>query len=185
MRRSKRSSRLMAASSASSRRATWSFWTRSVVRVKRTFQPFSTRARPIAEARWLLPPPRGTEEEQVRARGEPGIASRDRHDLSLGDHRDGVEVEAVERLAGRQARLGEVALDPAPVAFGELVLGNGGQEAGGGPALLVGLLGELGPDRLDGRQTQFVQHHAEAGGIDGGGRLHAAPPTVVEPRRLS
>ena len=42
---------------ASSRRATWSFWTRSVVRVKSTFQPFSIRARPMAEARWLFPPP--------------------------------------------------------------------------------------------------------------------------------
>src|ERR1700745_550592 len=47
----KRSSRLIAASRSSSRRATWSFCTRSVVRVKRTFHPFSTRARPIAEAR--------------------------------------------------------------------------------------------------------------------------------------
>lgn len=46
-----RSRRLMAASRLSSRRATWSFWTRSVVRVKRTRHPFSIRARPMAAAK--------------------------------------------------------------------------------------------------------------------------------------
>ena len=50
--------------------------------------------------------------------------------------------KAVEGLAGRQARLGEVALDAAAGALGDLVLGQGGEEAGGGPALLVGALGE-------------------------------------------
>ena len=68
---------------------------------------------------------RRPEEEQVGARGQPGVAGRDRHDLGLGDHGDSLEVEAVERLAGGQARLGEMTLDPAPVAFGEFVLGKG------------------------------------------------------------
>src|SRR5262245_11202381 len=49
----------MAASRLSSRRATWSFCTRSVVRVNRTRHPFSMRAKPIAAAKWLLPPPGG------------------------------------------------------------------------------------------------------------------------------
>src|SRR5271165_6166370 len=49
----------MAASRRSSRRAIWSRWTRSVVRVNSTRQPFSTRAKPSAAARWLLPPPGG------------------------------------------------------------------------------------------------------------------------------
>src|SRR6267378_1470691 len=49
----------MAASRASSRRAICSRWTRSVVRVNSTRQPFSTRAKPRAAARWLLPPPGG------------------------------------------------------------------------------------------------------------------------------
>jgi hypothetical protein len=53
----KRLSRLIAASRSSSRRATWSFCTRSMVRVKRIFQPFSIKAKPIAEARWLFQPP--------------------------------------------------------------------------------------------------------------------------------
>ena len=54
----------MAASRASSRRATCSFWTRSVVRVKSTrpifeMGPFSIRPRPTAAARWAFPPPGG------------------------------------------------------------------------------------------------------------------------------
>src|SRR5207253_1295560 len=53
------SSLAIAASRASSRRAICRRWTRSVVRVNRTRQPFSTRAKPRAAARWLLPPPGG------------------------------------------------------------------------------------------------------------------------------
>ena len=87
------------------------------------------------------------EEEQVGALGEPGVAGGDRHDLRLGDHRHGLEVEGVERLAGRQAGLGEMALDAPAVALGEFVLGDGGEEAGGGPALLIGLLGEAAARR--------------------------------------
>lgn len=56
MSRSKRFRRLMAASSASSRRATWSRCTRSEVRVNRTFQPLSSRLSPIADDRCDLPP---------------------------------------------------------------------------------------------------------------------------------
>ena len=79
-------------------------------------------------------------------------------------------------LPGRQAGFGEMALDAAAVAFGQLVLGEGGQEAGGGPAFLVGLFGELRPDELDGGQAQLVEQQAERGGVDSGGRLHAASP---------
>ena len=109
------------------------------------------------------------EQEQVGALLEPAVAGGERHDLGLGDHRHGVEVEGVEGLAGRQAGLGEMALDAAAVAFGELVLGERGEEAGGGPAFLVGLFGELRPDELDGGQAQLVEQQAEAGGVDGGG----------------
>jgi hypothetical protein len=38
-----------------------------------------------------------------------------------------------------------MALDAASTAIGRFVLGERGEEACGGPALLVGLLGELGP----------------------------------------
>jgi len=47
-----------AAPSLSWRRVTWSFRTRSVVRVKRSRHPFSIRTRPRAAARWSFPPPR-------------------------------------------------------------------------------------------------------------------------------
>ena len=48
-------------------------------------------------------------------------------------------------LPGRQAGFGEMPLDAAAVTFGQFMLGDGGQEAGRGPAFLVGLLGELRP----------------------------------------
>ena len=70
-------------------------------------------------------------------------------------------------LAGRQAGFGKMALDAAPAALGDLVLGEGGQEAGGWPALLVGARGELGPDQLDGGQAQLVEQELDAGGVDG------------------
>ena len=109
----------------------------------------------MAAARWLLPPPGGPNSSRLAPLSEPAVAGGERHDLGLGDHRHGVEVEAVERLARRQARFGEMALDAAAAALGDLVLGERGEEAGGGPALLVGLLGELGPDQLDGGQAQL------------------------------
>ncbi len=107
-----------------------------------------------------------------------------RHHLGLGDHRHGVEVEGVEGLSGQQPGLGEMALDAAAVAFGEFVLGDRGEEAGGGPAFLVGLLGELRPHDLDGGQAQLVEQQAEPGGVDGVGRLHAASPISAAPIRL-
>ena len=79
----------------------------------------------------------------------------------------------VERLAGGQPRLGEMPFDAAAAALGHLVLGERRQEAGRRPAFLVGLLGELGPDQLDGRQAQLAQQELDAGGIDGVGRRHA------------
>src|SRR5512132_1420433 len=134
----------MAASRMSSRRATWSFWTRSVVRVNRTRAPFSIRARPMPAARWLFPPP-GAEQEQVGAFGQPAVAGGNGHDLRLGEHRHGLEVEGVDGLCGRQARLGEMAFDPSPASFGEFVFGDGGEEACGGPSFLVSLFGKLRP----------------------------------------
>ena len=83
------------------------------------------------------------EQQQVGAFLEPAVTGGERHDLGLGDHRHGVEVEGVEGLARQQAGLGEMALDAAAVAFGQFVFGEGGEEAGGGPAFLVGLFGEL------------------------------------------
>ena len=107
------------------------------------------------------------EHEQVVALLEPAVAGDERHDLGLGDHRHGVEVEGVEGLAGRQARFGEMALDAASAALGDLMLGQRCEEAGGGPALPVGALGEAGPDVLDRRQAQIAEQECEPGGVDG------------------
>ena len=60
----------------------------------------------------------------------------------------------------------------------DLVLGERGEEAGGRPALLVGLLGELGPDQLDARQAQLGEQQLDARGVDGVARRHAATSTA-------
>ena len=87
-----------------------------------------------------------TEQQQIGALVDPAVAGADRHDMRLGDHRHGLEVEAVEGLARQQPGLDEMALDAAAVAFGDLVFGERGEEAGGGPAFLVRPLGESRPD---------------------------------------
>ena len=104
-----------------------------------------------------------------------------RHDLRLADHRDSLEVEGVEGLAGRQAGFGEMAFDAAATALGHLVLGEGGQEARCRPAFLVGLGGERGPDLFDGGQAQLGQQQLDAGGVDRVGRFHAASPNRTVP----
>jgi hypothetical protein len=73
-----------------------------------------------------------------------------------------------------------VTLDAAAGALGDLVLGERGEEAGGGPALPVGALGEAGPDVLDGRQAQVAEQETEAGGVDGVGRMSC--PGLLERR---
>ena len=85
------------------------------------------------------------EQQEIGALLEPAIAGGERHDMRLADHRHGLEVEAVECLAGRQPGLGEVALDASPGAIGDFVLGEGGQEARRRPAFLIGPLGEAWP----------------------------------------
>ena len=73
--------------------------------------------------------------------------------------------------------LGEVALDAAAGALGDLVLGQRGEEAGGGPALLVGAFGEARPDVGDRGQPQITEQNAEPGGVDRIGRGHAGAPS--------
>ena len=64
----------------------------------------------------------------------------------------------------------------ATIALGHLVLGEGGEEAGGGPALLVGAARRT-PARscLIAGQAQFAEQKLEAGGVDRRS-LHAAAP---------
>jgi hypothetical protein len=41
--------------------------------------------------------------------------------------------------------------------------------------------GEVGPDLLDGGKSQLGKEQRETGGVDGIGRLHAAPPARTVP----
>jgi hypothetical protein len=68
-----------------------------------------------------------------------------------------------------------MALDPATISLGQLVLGDRGEEARCRPALFVRALGELGSHMFDGRQAQLVEDKAQARRIDR--RTHAASPT--------
>jgi hypothetical protein len=104
---------------------------------------------------------------------DPAVAGGDGIDMGLGQHGDGGEVEGLQRFAGQQACLCEMALDPAAIAFGQFMLYQSGKQAGGRPALLVGLFSKAWPEGLDGRQAQFVQSKGKTGGI-GLGRCHAA-----------
>jgi hypothetical protein len=67
-----------------------------------------------------------------------------------------------------------VPLDSAPSPVGGLVLGQGCEEAHGGPAFLVGLRGQLRPDRLEAGQPQLGEQQLDTCGVDRVGRGHAA-----------
>jgi hypothetical protein len=111
-------------------------------------------------------------QDQIGAAFDPAIASADRHDVGLGDHRHRVEVEAVEGLAGQKSGVCQMPLDTSPIALGDLMLGKRGEEAGRRPAFLVGLLGDGWPALLDGGQAQIVEDEPQARDVDG--RVHAA-----------
>ena len=117
---------------------------------------------------------RRTEQQQVGAVVEPGIAGGERHDLRLADDRHGLEVEGVEALAGRQPGLGEMAFQAAAVALGHLVLDQCRQEAGRRPTLLVGLRGERRPHLLDGGEPHLGKEQLDTRDVDGIGGLHGA-----------
>ena len=65
--------------------------------------------------------------------------------MCLADDRHGIEVEIIEGFSNRQVGIEQMAFDASPFAIGEFMLGEGGQEARGWPAFLVGLGGEIGP----------------------------------------
>ena len=132
--------------------------------------------------RWALWRERGwAEHDQIGAFFEPAVAGGKRHDLGLADDRNGIEVEGVEGLAGRQSGFGKMAFDTAPSALGHLMLGERGKEASRRLAFLVGLGGEVGPDQFDGGKSQLGEEQLDAGGVDGIGRPHAALPARTVP----
>src|SRR5215472_14860802 len=77
----------MAASSCSAWRAACSLCTMSEVRVNRTRNPFSTSARPIADAQWLFPAPGGPNSNKLVALSSqvsPAARAMTRALLSIG-----------------------------------------------------------------------------------------------------
>src|ERR1700677_3499295 len=71
-----------------------------------------------------------------------------------------------------------------PPNLGEFMFGNGRQEAGRRPSFTIGLLGKLRPQGLDRRQSEFIEHDAEASLIDVD-VLHATSPAWAVPIRAS
>ena len=100
----------------------------------------------------------GSEEEEVGASGEPAVSGGEGHDLGLGEHGDGGELEVGEGFAGEQACVVEVAFDAASGALGEFVFGECGQEACGGPAFGIGAFAERAPQLLHGGEAELCEH---------------------------
>ena len=115
-----------------------------------------------------LPGSAWAEHQAVGALLEPSVAGCQRVHAGLGEGRHGGELEALEALARGQPCFVEVALLSAPVAFGEFVLGQGGEQAGGRPSFGVGTLGEGLPEAPDGGQPQGRQHRVELFRVDAG-----------------
>jgi hypothetical protein len=84
------------------------------------------------------------------------------------------ELEAVEGLARQQPGFDEMALDAAAIAFGDLVFGERGEEADGGPSFLVCPFGKGGPALLDRGQPEVIEQQRQPGRVDG--LAHAAAP---------
>jgi hypothetical protein len=103
----------------------------------------------------------------MAARLEPTVALGEGQEPRLAHHRHGSEVEAVEGLAGRQAGGLGMPHDATLLALGHLVLGERGEEPGGGPAFGIGGLGDAGPEPAEGGQAELVQQHRRARGVDG------------------
>jgi hypothetical protein len=97
----------------------------------------------------------------------------------VGQH---LEVEGRQRFAAWQLGLGEVTLDLPGFALGELAFGEGGEELGGRPALLVGTFGEVLPVHMDAWQAQRGEHRGQLVDVDltsGHGRAAKRPSKLA------
>jgi len=85
--------------------------------------------------------PAGAEQQDRAASVDPSVAGGERDSVRTTEHRHSGEIEAVERLAGQQAGLDQVALDASLIPFGEFQLGEGRQQSRCRPTFAVGALG--------------------------------------------
>ena len=120
-------------------------------------------------------------QNQVGALIDPAVPGADRRNMRFGDHRHRVELKAVEGFSRRPPRVGEVAFNTAAVAFGDLMFGQRGEEARGGPAFLVRAFGEARPALFERGQPEIVEKLGQTGAIDALG--HDMSP--VSPPRIA
>ena len=110
----------------------------------------------MAAARWLLPPPGGPNASRLApflSQLSPAASAMTWALQTIGT---ASKSKLSRVLPGGSLASSRWRSDAAVGALGHLVLGQGRQEACGGPALLVGAGGEVGPDQLDGWQPQIA-----------------------------
>ena len=131
-----------------------------------------------------------TEQQDVGAPCQPGVALGQGQDARLADGWNGGEVERLDGLAEGQPGFEEMARGSALGTLGDLVLEQGGEGPCGGPALAIGRLGDGGPKAGDGGQAELGQHRRQPGGIDarpgcdldrGGHGANSAPLCIPAP----
>ena len=95
--------------------------------------------------------------DEVGAGLDP-IPCRQGLDPGPGHPGQGLEVEGGHGLSTGQLGLLEVAVDAACIALGQFELGQGGEEARGGPTLCICAFGQHLPMALEAGQAQRVEH---------------------------
>jgi hypothetical protein len=88
---------------------------------------------------------------------DPSITGGECRNVRAAEHGNGGEIETIERFAGWQAGLKQMSLDASLISFGELQLGESGQQSCRRPTFAIGPFGEALPHRGDRRQPQFAQ----------------------------
>jgi len=124
--------------------------------VKPTDSPFWQAARPSPGAMWLLPVPE-LPSAMMFSPVLDVLAACQLHHQRLVQGRQGREVEAVEALHGRELGRLDAALDHAPLAVDQLLLGQSQQEAGIVDAFGGALPSDLVVLAQEGRQLQRLE----------------------------
>ena len=100
---------------------------------------------------------RRAKQEQMGCLTEPDIAGGECRHRGLAEHGHRGEVEVLECFGLRQAGFGEMPLDTAAAPLREFQLRQRGEEAGGGPSLLVGPFGKVRPEPGDGGERRSLR----------------------------
>jgi hypothetical protein len=137
---------------------------------------------PQADRQMRLAGPGRAEEHHVLPRGDEVQGAQVRDDRS-SEAAGVVEVELLQRLAGREAGVADAALAAVGLTRGDLALQAGSQELLVGPALSPGPLGQPGHRLAQGRRLERAGQEGELagqiprGGLGRRGRHHATSPS--------